>query len=550
MLRTMAERLVVAGGLAALLLVMGSASAKSQVLGGRYDMTVSLGGQSMVGTVELRQDGSTLEATVEIPAIGLEATGDGSYSDGRYTIEFEYDLGCPAVTVLSGTVDSTGALVGAIENTDCNGVGEGDALLVPRTSGESVDTGAGSPEHDFDRQAWLSDIDVLDRMLRLRHVDLFHSISEPEYSAALEAFRSGIGEWSEARTVVELARFIAGIGDGHTTFFAPSHPALDHRYPFLLWFFEDGLRVLAATEEFAELAGARLVSIDDTPVEDVYAAISPLIAKDNRMGARYYVIGYFNPVILQELGLVDDATSAEVAFVPLAGGPVRRRVVNTHPSAAEDELIWVGARSWISDVPTLGLTHLLASPMTIADYQYYWYRVLPEDRAIYFQYNVCFDAEEGPPFVEVTDEVLQRVDAGGIDRVVIDLRHNTGGEPLTARPLIDGLSERVEQKGLEVTVIVGRRTFSASLTNAIELRNEAGASLIGEYPAGKPNNPSEGRPIHLPRTDVVVRYSSQFLTRDPALGNAEFLPLERLVPLSIDDYVRGVDRPLEIALGR
>lgn len=93
----------------------------------------------------------------------------------------------------------------------------------------------------------------------------------------------------------------------------------------------------------------------------------------------------------------------------------------------------------------------------------------------------------------MVDELFALMDKNGAERLIIDLRQNSGGEPMIAEPLIqehERRSELSDRGGL--FVLVGRRTFSAALTNAAHLRSRAGARTVGEPPRGKPNCPSEG----------------------------------------------------------
>ena len=112
---------------------------------------------------------------------------------------------------------------------------------------------------------------------------------------------------------------------------------------------------------------------------------------------------------------------------------------------------------------------------------------MEEHRTIYFQYNVCWDQKDRPTFEAVVNELFQFMDNHPVDRLIFDVRQNSGGEPLIAEPLIKGLEKRKKfcEEG-RLFVLVGRRTFSAALTNAVHLRGKAGARTVGEPSRGKP----------------------------------------------------------------
>ena len=120
---------------------------------------------------------------------------------------------------------------------------------------------------------------------------------------------------------------------------------------------------------------------------------------------------------------------------------------------------------------------------------------------------------------------------------------------MTAEPLIEGLAQRPDFTGEgRLFVLVGRRTFSAALTNAVHLRKRAGARIVGEHSRGKPNSPSEGRDIDLKRTKTWATVSTQFVERDPALGDAKYLPVDIDATYTFEEYQNSKDPVLDAAL--
>ena len=59
-------------------------------------------------------------------------------------------------------------------------------------------------------------------------------------------------------------------------------------------------------------------------------------------------------------------------------------------------------------------------------------------------------------------------------------------------------------------MIVGRRTFSAALANAIDFRKDTNAILVGEPIGERPNSYSENDEMTLPNSRLVVSYSTRY----------------------------------------
>lgn len=88
-------------------------------------------------------------------------------------------------------------------------------------------------------------------------------------------------------------------------------------------------------------------------------------------------------------------------------------------------------------------------------------------------------------------------------------------------------------------VIVGRRTFSAAMTNAIDFRKETNATLVGEPIGEKPKSYQENDEMKLPNSGIEISYSTKyykFLDQDtPAV-----MP-DKCIDPNWDDYKAGRD---------
>lgn len=400
-----------------------------------------------------------------------------------------------------------------------------------------------------DAKKWRKDLLALHEALKVRHVDLYHSTSKESLDSVVHCLYEDMPVLHTNQILVRFSQILAMIGDGHTSFF----PGIQKKkwfgfFPMKFWSFPDGIYVISTTEKYKEFLGQKLLQIDHTPIEEVFRKISTTIGADNDMEFVYSVpFSIPRPELLHVLGITDSDQKAEFHF-----------------EQGSTTLFSIGRKEWQNETyicangvfpdgksPSQRLEFLFASSLTLDSLKqrrYYWFTHLEEENVLFLQYNQCWNQKARPSFSAIISELFDKLDASMAERLIIDLRQNSGGEPLIATPLIQELEKRktyLEQG--RVFVLVGRRTFSAALTNAIDLR-KIGARIVGEAPRGKPNNPSEGRDIDLKSKKIWATVSTQFLLRDASLGEQDYLPLDITCALSFNDYQNGRDIVLEEAL--
>jgi hypothetical protein len=81
---------------------------------------------------------------------------------------------------------------------------------------------------------------------------------------------------------------------------------------------------------------------------------------------------------------------------------------------------------------------------------------------MYIQHNACRN-DPKLPFPEFTRQALSGIDSHPVQRVVIDLRQNGGGDSRILGPLTKGLASRLRAIG-PIYVLIGPGTFSSAST--------------------------------------------------------------------------------------
>ena len=108
-----------------------------------------------------------------------------------------------------------------------------------------------------------------------------------------------------------------------------------------------------------------------------------------------------------------------------------------------------------------------------------------------------------------TRRLFDLVEAKPVERFVLDLRRNRGGNGELNRPLLLAIlkSPKVDRKG-RLFAIVGRSTWSAAQMLVNELERYTNVTFVGEPTGGKPNAYGDSRRITLPNSGITVRVST------------------------------------------
>jgi tetratricopeptide (TPR) repeat protein len=395
---------------------------------------------------------------------------------------------------------------------------------------------------------WREDLRFMAAEMPRRHRNLFHSMSRTDFARAVRRLDARIPTLRRHEVILELARLAALVGDGHTNV-APARDSTIgfHALPLILYLFSDGLWIRAADSAHAALVGSRLVRLGRATAEEAVAAVRPLISRDNEMGVAFaapYLL--VMPEVLHGLGLIDDLERVplvlerdgrrqEVVLAPAGPAPLMARDTDRSWEVPEG---WVDARGAPENWPLW-----LRQPGNK-----FWFEYLAPRRALYVQFNQVADKPE-QTVARFADSLFAFARAHPVERLVLDLRLNGGGNGDLNRPLLLGLirAESLDVRG-RLFVLVGRRTFSAAQFLASELERWTEAVFVGEPTASRGNAYGDSYRLTLPNSGVTVRVSTLYWQLSDPRDPRPWTPPETATDLTFDDYRRNRDPALEAAL--
>ena len=166
---------------------------------------------------------------------------------------------------------------------------------------------------------------------------------------------------------------------------------------------------------------------------------------------------------------------------------------------------------------------------------------MPDARTVYLQFNQVGN-KESETVEAFSRRVFSFVDTHDVERFILDLRLNRGGNGEFNRPLLLGIikSQKIDVKG-KLFTIIGRSTWSAAQFLVNDLEKYTNTLFVGEPTGGKVNSYGDSRKITLPHSGITVRVSSlwwQEDERDTRQSTAPHIAAE----LTFEDY-RNNNRP-------
>lgn len=383
---------------------------------------------------------------------------------------------------------------------------------------------------------WKSDLDFLARELPQKHVGLFTIRTQKEFEEGLEQIKLNSDTTSDLGVAIKLQQLIAGFGDSHS--FVNYNQFIDPNQllPFQLYEFSDGLYILKTTSEYKELLGRQLISINGIPVQKIADSLSTLITRDNASIIKNRLPNLFSSKpLLEHFGFVKQ-TDISLTSKDSTG---QMKTILMKPEVMDK----------FNNVVFQQVSIPICNKNQNAFFNEYYQ---PVEKIYYLQYNKCWSkeleldlgnaqkAENMPSFKTYEKKVFETLMKETVEKIVFDMRYNSGGNSLQGKQFIEKLAQYLEvNPKIKVYVIIGRKTFSSAILNAMDFKRLTKAVFVGEETSGKPNHFGEVKNFQLPSSQLQINYSTKYFKRTDESLHAIIPDVN--IETSFSDYARGID---------
>jgi len=403
------------------------------------------------------------------------------------------------------------------------------------------------PVSKADAEKWRQDLVYMAQQMPLRHKNLFHSVSRDRFEAAVKNLYEMIPSLSRPEIIVEMARIVALVGDGHTNISPTRDPKIGFQtLPIKLYFFKNNLFIRSANKEHADLVGARILYVGGVPIDTAYQSVRSIIGRDNEMDVKFFAAQLLTmPEVLCALRMTSDTEKA--MFVVQVG---RQQKTVTLASAGPADLIppdmdttWIERSGWIDARDTARSP----TPLWLKDpSNKYWFEFLKDSKTVYVQLNQVGNKED-ETLAAFCKRLFAFVDANPVERFVLDLRLNRGGNGALNKPLLLGIiKSKIDQRG-KLFTIIGRSTWSAAQFLVNDLEKYTNTIFVGEPTGGKVNSYGDSRKITLPNSGITVRVSSLWWQEDER-DTREWTAPDIAANLTFDAYRNNIDPAIKAIL--
>lgn len=380
---------------------------------------------------------------------------------------------------------------------------------------------------------WQKDIHYLSKELEAKHKNMYHTISKKEFKAQKEKLIKALPQLTEMEKIIGLKSLVAKIEDGHTAVYDNT---LIHLFPFKVMTFEEGIYIINAPEAYADLIGTRIKQIGNLPVDDIIMTLSDMVSRDNAIQRMSNATNnLFIAEYLKAYGIISDINQADMVFETIEG---QEKTVTIESTMDLNKLKWTSIGMHYKDI-----SNMLYVKNTRASY---WFEYLSKEKIIYFQYNQCFSNEDNP-IDDFIERLLKFIHENEVEKFIFDMRHNSGGNSMLIEPLIKALAknERINQQG-KLYVVIGKRTFSSAVLNALTLQKQTEAILIGKPSGGRPNHYGEVKNFTLPYLGYEVTYSTKYFRYSDKDTDSIYPDIE--ITYTFNDFIHGIDPVLQTIL--
>jgi hypothetical protein len=389
------------------------------------------------------------------------------------------------------------------------------------------------------RAQWQQDLGALDTVIRQHHINPFWFKSEAGYRRLYKDAHDYI---AGARTIDSnrvngyFEKLVAYLSDGHS--YVVNKTARFGLFAYGVEWFGDDLHITSVEPGDESLLGAKVLALDGLSISAANRRIAPYIPVVNSSGFKFHSKdAYRFAGLLKEAGVSKTAHAIEL-MLELPSGQKLKHVFGLHKSNLE----FIDLR----EPPEVAVPLYRQQPDN-----FQWLYLMEKERTVYLRYALVKEKNAGD-IKRITENLVHMIDDHDVQKLIIDVRDNGGGDSFFNAPLINAISKntRINQRS-KLFVITNHNTFSAAINFTGNMEIKTQAIFVGEKVADRATFVGEVGPqaMHvLPNSGIAVSLSFSEWNTTYDNDQRDAVALDIPVNLSMRDFLAGRDPVVQACL--
>ena len=375
-------------------------------------------------------------------------------------------------------------------------------------------------------------------MAEITHPRGAEAARDGRWRALAAEFVAGADSSSYADYVISAYRLLSWFADGHTTVWAS---ALD-KGPFGLELpigaagFFDGLYVVQAEQHHRDLLGAKVTHVGSEPIAGLIRRFAAVWPADNQAWVHHDLdLLLATPGLLHGLGAVAGPDNAPVrlGLITASGQPVERDIQPHSPMKSASSTVErprSEREKWAAEAGNGNFVRRLA-----------------EQNALYVSLDDL--GVKVPTFVAYLRDIFGAMEEARWDRLILDLRRNSGGNNFLGEPLRKQLGRSRFNRPGGLYVLIAPTTFSAAQNLVNRLERETYAIFAGEPTGGSPRHFGDSRKFAFGRDGLPASVSTLPWFDSYPQDKRNWVMPDLPIPRTFQDWSSGRDVVLDTVLG-
>lgn len=385
--------------------------------------------------------------------------------------------------------------------------------------------GITSIENKKSQKLWREDFDFIISEIERLHPNPYRVMSKATFEDSFDDLLSRVGKLEDEMIISEVGALIASLRDGHTSLLWDEYQT-NQFYPVRFKMIDNKLYVTKILEPdpdllpggYEDLLYKEVVTINGYSPRRVMNDLASYCSYENKY--------YRNFLVESKLSYYDYYNYADLLTLS-----------NKLSLFVKNDL---GNMYWTFELPVVKQDEikLLANDFVWSDDLYgvynYNFKYDASHKLIIFNYNACFE-DESLSFEDFNRQLWDFIEANDVDKIIIDLSLNLGGNASYFNIFMDSFSQSDLNEEGRAYAIIGNQTYSAATEAASKLKRLTSTTLIGEPTGGSPQMFGNVVYIQSPNKNIKLRVAVDYFDNYPNYEYDAIMP-DVVIEKTIEDY--------------